>query len=60
MKFDLSAIPNLAADKARVAPWPQVREALIRERSNATNNFRSIVRINNNSALAGPRTSPSL
>jgi glutathione S-transferase len=31
MKFDLSAMPNLAAYKARVAARPKVQEALKRE-----------------------------
>ena len=31
MKFDLSAMPNLAAYKARVAARPQVQEALVKE-----------------------------
>jgi glutathione S-transferase len=31
MKFDLSAMPNLTAYKARVAARPQVQEALKKE-----------------------------
>jgi glutathione S-transferase len=31
MKFDLSAMPNLTAYKARVAARPQVQEALRKE-----------------------------
>lgn len=31
MKFDLSAMPNLLAYKARIAARPKVREALQRE-----------------------------
>jgi glutathione S-transferase len=31
MKFDLSAMPHLAAYKARVAARPKVQEALVRE-----------------------------
>jgi glutathione S-transferase len=31
MKFDFSAMPNLAAYKARVAGRPQVQEALKKE-----------------------------